>query len=239
MNLKRTFEPLRVRVTHNYEGRSNVVRLVDWQFTFQDLDSGDSARSMGITALPMTGETLLEADLCSWGDLEQAVVATEGGARFLQDITAHNTAVLEQKSLEEGLTSFDNITPPINSLSSLKTRLRRDIDAVRDRKIAEGVEYQGIVYDSDATSTQRIMGTVQLMREGGMESREWIAQDNTTHLLAVEDFVQIGSLISAWEERCVFVSRQGKDAVIAATTFSEAEAAKRNCVDMLQALTQS
>lgn len=239
MNLKYLFEPLEVRVTSAYPECPNAVKMVRWKMSFTDQDSGMNSISMGMTALDTSSGNLINAEEAAWGDLERAVVAHEGGPNFIASLRVQHENSIRSRLLEKELVPFDNITPPINNLSEVKDRLRREIDAVRDAKIAEGVEYQGIVYDSDSTSTQRIMGTVQLMREGGMESREWIAKDNTKHILAVEDFVQIGSLISAWEERCVFVSRQGKDAVIAATSFSEAETAKRNCVDMLQALTQS
>jgi hypothetical protein len=99
------------------------------------------------------------------------------------------------------------------------------ITSYRDRKIAEGFEFDGVMYDSRPEDQKRISGASLLAYmavangaqpgdyywHGGIDPFEWIAQDNTTVQMDAFTVIEFGKKAAEHEKRYIFAARNLKD----------------------------
>jgi hypothetical protein len=97
----------------------------------------------------------------------------------------------------------------------------REIDAARDIAIISGFDYNGVRFDSDAKSIQRISGAVTLSMLNPAYVTEWITFDNSTVTLDAAGLAGLGVAAGLHESSQVFKARGLKNAVLAATTVEE------------------
>ncbi|MET3602022.1 hypothetical protein [Martelella mangrovi] len=103
--------------------------------------------------------------------------------------------------------------------------LRNAVDAERDRRIADGFRFGGVVYQSrpgDIDKISRWAASARSATEAGAVAGDyrwhgqdydfaWIAADNTTHKLDAPAMVALGEAVLAHEQAHVLAARQIKD----------------------------
>ena len=97
----------------------------------------------------------------------------------------------------------------------------REIDAARDIAIISGFDYNGVRFDSDAKSIQRISGAVTLSMLNPAYVTEWITFDNSTVTLDAAGLAGLGAAAGQHEASQIFKARGLKNAALAATTVEE------------------
>lgn len=105
--------------------------------------------------------------------------------------------------------------PDIEAMRAAKVR---EIDAARDAAIAGGFEFNGVRYDSDAKSVQRISGAVTLSLLNPAFETDWITFDNSIVRLNAAQLAGLGAAAGQHEAAQIFKARQLKDQALAATT---------------------
>lgn len=88
----------------------------------------------------------------------------------------------------------------ILSLLERKSALRAAVNAERDRREQGGFQYQGKLFDSDATSVIRINAAVNTAVSAILASAEfvvaWTAADNTILELDAQEFLELSASLS-------------------------------------------
>lgn len=100
----------------------------------------------------------------------------------------------------------------------------REIDAARDMAIISGFDYNGVRFDSDAKSIQRISGAVTLSMLNPAYVTEWITFDNSTVTLDAAGLAGLGAAAGLHESSQIFKARALKNEALAATTPEELSA---------------
>lgn len=108
--------------------------------------------------------------------------------------------------------------PDIEAMRAAKVR---QIDAARDAAIAGGFEFNGVRYDSDAKSIQRISGAVTLSMLDPAYETDWITYDNSVVTLDAAGLAGLGAAAGAHEATQIFRARALKNSVLSATTPEE------------------
>lgn len=93
-----------------------------------------------------------------------------------------------------------------------------DIERARDAAIAGGFDFNGIRFDSDAKSIQRINGAVTLSLLNPAFETDWITFDNSVVRLNAAQLAGLGAAAGQHEATQIFRARQLKDQALAATT---------------------
>ncbi|WP_323114349.1 DUF4376 domain-containing protein [Pseudomonas guariconensis] len=110
-----------------------------------------------------------------------------------------------------------HIAPPLASTA--------DVDAERDRRIDAGVEFQGVMFQSQATDRENIAGAAQLgfmaMMAGAQpgdlrwsnpdEDFVWIASDNSLVPMDASAVVEFGKVAAQRKQALIMAGRQLKD----------------------------
>lgn len=99
-----------------------------------------------------------------------------------------------------------------------------EIDKARDEALLQGFECDGVIYDSDHKSIQRIsaIATLALMDQGF--TTPYITKDNSTVMLDADAIAQLGQAAAEHEATLIFQARELKDQVLAATTQEQLDA---------------
>lgn len=103
-------------------------------------------------------------------------------------------------------------------LEEMRATKVAEINAARDAAIAGGFEFNGVRYDSDAKSVQRISGAVTLGMLNPAFETDWITFDNSVVRLNAAQLAGLGAAAGQHEATQIFRARQLKDQALAATT---------------------
>lgn len=103
-------------------------------------------------------------------------------------------------------------------LEEMRAAKVAEINAARDAAIAGGFEFNGVRYDSDAKSVQRISGAVTLGMLNPAFETDWITFDNSVVRLNAAQLAGLGAAAGQHEATQIFRARQLKDQALAATT---------------------
>lgn len=115
-----------------------------------------------------------------------------------------------------GAPELADVPPP--SVEELRAQKIAEINAARDAAIAGGFEFNGVRYDSDAKSVQRISGAVTLGMLNPAFETDWITFDNSIVRLNAAQLAGLGAAAGQHEATQIFRARQLKDQALAATT---------------------
>lgn len=66
-------------------------------------------------------------------------------------------------------------------------------DTKRDRRLASGVEYKGVMFDCDTDQKANLLGVSQFM--GDEDKITWFGMDNKSLLMGKEDMLALGQII--------------------------------------------
>lgn len=111
-----------------------------------------------------------------------------------------------------------------HNIADLRAAKLVEIDMARDSAIIGGFEFNGVMYDSDPKSIQRINGAVTLSMLDPTYETEWITFDNGIVTLDAAGLAGLGVAAGAHEKAQIFKARQLKDQALAATTVSQLNA---------------
>lgn len=106
-------------------------------------------------------------------------------------------------------------------LDEMRAAQVKEINAARDAAIAGGFEFNGVRYDSDPKSVQRISGAVTLGMLNPEFETDWITFDNSVVTLDAAGLAGLGVAAGTHEAAQIFKARGLKNAVLAATTAEE------------------
>lgn len=104
------------------------------------------------------------------------------------------------------------------SLEGIRDLKFAEIDRKRDAAIVGGFDFNGIRFDSDAKSIQRINGAVTLSLLNPAFETDWITFDNSVVRLNAAQLAGLGAAAGQHEATQIFRARQLKDLALAATT---------------------
>ena len=97
---------------------------------------------------------------------------------------------------------------------AVKQAHMRDIDAARDIDLNAGFEWNGMMFDSDKKSIQRISGMATLSLLNPSFETDYITQDNIIIHLSSSEIASLAEAAAAHEAHHVFKARQAKDALL-------------------------
>lgn len=106
-------------------------------------------------------------------------------------------------------------------LDAMRAAKVQEINAARDAAIVGGFEFNGVLYDSDPKSIQRISGGVTLGMLNPAFETDWITFDNSVVTLDAAGLAGLGAAAGAHEAAQIFKARALKDQALAATTPEE------------------
>lgn len=171
-------------------------------------------------------------------------IATCDFAPNHDDLASRDEIALESAAtvpLSEVLLSDGIVTrrpEPEPTLAEKKAALRAAINAERDRREQGGFEYDGTVFDSDATSVIRINAAVNTAVAAVLGSSEfsvgWTAADNTTVTLDAQGLLGLSTALAAHSNTQHVRARSLKEQLDAA----EDEVAVKAVEDLLQSWQQ-
>ncbi|VFR43412.1 hypothetical protein ANDA3_3077 [plant metagenome] len=107
--------------------------------------------------------------------------------------------------------------------SAAKDAKLRELDAARDDALAAGFSHQGVRYDSDPKSRQRIAALLSVSLADAGFSTPYITADNTVVTLGAVALAGLASAAAQHESTLVFQARALKDQVLVATTVEAIE----------------
>jgi len=117
-----------------------------------------------------------------------------------------------------------NLITAEDKLEQYKQAKLVEIDRARDEALHGGFTLNDNVFDSDAKSIQRISAIATLAQMDNTFTTPYITKDNTTIQLDAEAIAELGMAAAAHEAAYVFLARELKDQVLAATTLAEVDA---------------
>jgi hypothetical protein len=99
------------------------------------------------------------------------------------------------------------------------------IDAERDRRMASGIEFNGVRYQTRPGDRENIQGAfslatawimiggdpTSLLWHGGLDDFGWIAEDNTVTPMSAATVMSFGQATAAMKSRLTFAGRALKD----------------------------
>lgn len=104
------------------------------------------------------------------------------------------------------------------TLADLKATKWIEIKAIRDLKEFGGFVFNGLEFDSDATSQQRIMGAVQLAQLDPNYTVTWTLKDNTTTNLTNQNILDLGTALGNYVTQLHTTSQNLRTLIEQATT---------------------
>lgn len=94
-------------------------------------------------------------------------------------------------------------------------------DELRDTALLSGVEYQGVLFDSDTDQKTNIIGKVMTMSD--TDTVVWYGMDNTALLCTKTDLLAIGGLITELHSFCWNNNAYIKEQIDNAETIEDVE----------------
>lgn len=113
---------------------------------------------------------------------------------------------------------------PSLSLDQVRERKISEIDAARDAALEAGFLFDGMRYDCDDLSVQRITGAAVLGILNPAFETPWITFDNSVVTLSASDLAGLGAAAAQHVATQLFRARGLKDAALAATTVEQIDA---------------
>lgn len=139
--------------------------------------------------------------------------------------------------VEAGLSAFEDVLdahaaatapPPPPTLAELKVIRRREFNTLREATFAEGVEFNGKMVDSDATSVQKINGAVTMaliaISAAQAFNIDWTCQDDTTISLDAAGMIGLGVTVGTYADTLHQRTRVAKVALDVAETIEAVNA---------------
>ena len=107
-------------------------------------------------------------------------------------------------------------------LERAKVQKIKENDSARDAALNGGVEYKGILFDSDTDQKVNLLAVVSTM--GDEETITWYGMNNDSLECTKADLINIGGLITQLHSECWYRNACYKYAINAAETLEELEA---------------
>ncbi len=99
-------------------------------------------------------------------------------------------------------------------------------DEKRDLALNSGVEYKGVLFDSDTDQKINLLAIVSTMSDE--DEITWFGKDNIPLLCNKQDLIAIGGLITVLHNHCWTLNASIKNAISEAETIEEVEAIEIN-----------
>lgn len=109
----------------------------------------------------------------------------------------------------------------IELLEQSKRNKIKENDTARDTALNQGVEYKGILFDSDTDQKVNLLAIVSIM--GDEDVITWFGMDNQPLDCTKEDLINIGGLITALHSFCWERNAEIKAEINAAKTIEDVE----------------
>ena len=158
-----------------------------------------------------------------------AVVPDFAGVAYYLDDTKHvmterGVALPDGATLEKPQSVIDK------ELQTAKNGLVNKINTIRDARIAVGVLFNDVSFDSDPAAQQNITGAVVLAQLALMQSAafsvQWIANDNSIVTLDAMGVIGLGQAVAQYKSAKIIEARGYKDQILNAnTSLAEAQLA--------------
>lgn len=103
-------------------------------------------------------------------------------------------------------------------LDQYKLGAWRTVKALRNQKEAAGFKFNGVIYDSDSISQQRIQGAAQLAQLDSTMSIDWTTQDNSVVTLTASEVLALGVTMGQHINALHAASRVTRSEIYAAQT---------------------
>ena len=115
-------------------------------------------------------------------------------------------------------------TEPAPTLDEVRQAKIAQIDRARDTALEDGFIFNGVRYDCDDLSVQRITGAAVLGILNPAFVTPWITFDNSVVTLTAADLAGLGAAAAVHVATQLFKARALKDEVLAATTVEQVSA---------------
>lgn len=115
-------------------------------------------------------------------------------------------------------------TEPAPTLDEVRQAKIAQIDRARDTALEDGFIFNGVRYDCDDLSVQRITGAAVLGILNPAFVTPWITFDNSVVTLTAADLAGLGAAAAGHVATQLFKARELKDEVLAATTVEQVSA---------------
>ena len=109
-------------------------------------------------------------------------------------------------------------------LDAYKVGAWRTVRFMRDQKESAGFEYDGVMYDSDPISQQRIQGAAQLAQLDSTMSIDWTVKDNSVITLSAAQVIALGVALGQHINAVHAAGRVSREQIESATTKTEIDA---------------
>lgn len=106
-------------------------------------------------------------------------------------------------------------------IQAKQTKIREN-DLKRDEALNQGIEYKGVLFDSDTDQKVNLIAMVETM--GETDTIVWFGKDNQPLECNKEDLINIGGLITQLHSFCWNKNAQIKSLINEAQTIEEVEA---------------
>lgn len=113
---------------------------------------------------------------------------------------------------------------PAPTLDQIRAAKIAQIDRARDAALEAGFLFDGVRYDCDDLSVQRITGAAVLSILNPAFTTPWITFDNSVVVLTASDLAGLGAAAAQHVATQLFRARGLKDAALAATTVEQIDA---------------
>jgi hypothetical protein len=144
--------------------------------------------------------------------MQKIVVNVQTGEQSLVDMTPEEIA---------------SITKPTKTLQEIKDEKRKAINAKRDEKEASGFLYNGVSFDSDQRSANRILCAAIVaqaaLASGQTLNVDWTAADNSVVPLDAAGIVGLAVALAQAGTANFYTAKALKQQVDAAATIEEVE----------------
>ena len=107
------------------------------------------------------------------------------------------------------------------AVSQAKAEKIDENDTARDEALLQGVEYKGVLFDSDTDQKINLLAIVSTM--GDTDTIIWFGMDNVPLECNKEDLINIGGLIGQLHSFCWNKNAEIKNAINSALTVDEVE----------------
>lgn len=161
---------------------------------------------------PINKGKILNYDL----DIEQLI---RDGYKELVEAQKDPTKEYNITYIEEEDKVIEVATEIVPTLDDLKANKIHENDTKRDEALYRGVEYQGILFDSDVDQKVNLLATVSMLPEGGTIT--WFGMNNEALECTKEDLINIGSLIIQLHSFCWTKNAELKNAIQEAESKEE------------------
>ena len=167
-----------------------------------------------LKTLTSMGEYLDEDKLNEAGFKEFVPAQYEQGKPYKWSYEETATQIIEH---------VEEIIPnPTDILNSAKETKIRENDEIRDNALNAGVEYKGILFDSDTEQKINLLGMISILGDEDMIT--WYGMNNESLNCSKDDLYAIGELITQLHKFCWDKNAEIKADIAEAETLEEVEA---------------